>query len=183
LVKQSLNTKRKHYVNNKQLLENILVYKEKCTRLGRELDIPSNIALDIMKISDHLSYSYQFINYSYRDEMIADGIMSCVQGFGNFDPEKSTNPFAYFTMICFNAFVNRINKEQKQHYLKHKNVYNVMNGELLAEIQSSQKSTDGVSLVDSSDRVIEQYEEKVRKAKEKQNGISKQTVSSPTDSA
>ena len=171
--------RRKHYVNNKKLLEDIITYKEKCKSTGKTLVIPNSIAIDIMRICDHLSYSYKFINYSYRDELVADGIMNCVQAVENFDPEKSNNPFAYLTMVCFNAFVNRINKEARQNYVKHKNFYNAMNGDLLDEIQP-QRNKEGISLIEQTDRIIEQYEEKLRKAREKQHGSTKQTTSNST---
>ena len=63
-----------------------------------------------------------FINYTYRDEMISDGIENCVNYIGNFNPEKSTNPFAYFTQIIYFAFLRRIQREKKQLYIKHKSL-------------------------------------------------------------
>jgi DNA-directed RNA polymerase specialized sigma24 family protein len=61
-----------------------------------------------------------FINYSYREEMISDGIENCLQYIDNFDPTKSNNPFAYFTQIIYYAFLRRIAKEKKQSYIKGK---------------------------------------------------------------
>jgi hypothetical protein len=52
--------------------------------------------------------------------MISDGIENCVNYLGNFNPEKSTNPFAYFTQIIYYAFLRRIQREKKQLYIKHK---------------------------------------------------------------
>ena len=65
-----------------------------------------------MKISTRLSTKPNFINYTYRDEMISDGIENCVNYIGNFNPEKSTNPFAYFTQIIYYAFLRRIQREK-----------------------------------------------------------------------
>ncbi len=73
-----------------------------------------------MKIANHLSYRPNFINYTYRDEMIADGIENCIQYSYNFNPEKSNNPFAYFTQIIYYAFVRRIQKEKTQSHIKNK---------------------------------------------------------------
>ena len=73
-----------------------------------------------LKIANHLSYRPNFINYTYRDEMISDGIENCLQYIDNFDPEKSKNPFAYFTQIIYFAFVRRITKEKKQSKIKDK---------------------------------------------------------------
>ena len=72
----------------------------------------------ILKIANHLSYRPNFINYTYRDEMISDGIENSLQYIDNFDPEKSKNPFAYFTQIIYYAFIRRIAKEKKQQKIK-----------------------------------------------------------------
>ena len=65
-----------------------------------------------LKIANGLSYRPNFINYTYRQEMISDGIENCLQYIHNFDPEKSKNPFAYFTQIIYYAFIRRIQKEK-----------------------------------------------------------------------
>ena len=74
----------------------------------------------LLKIGTHLSYKANFINYSYREDMILDGIQNCLQYIDNFDPEKSSNPFAYFTQIIYYAFLRRIAEEKKQTYIKGK---------------------------------------------------------------
>jgi DNA-directed RNA polymerase specialized sigma24 family protein len=56
----------------------------------------------------------------FKDDMICDGIENCVQYIHNFDPEKSQNPFAYFTQIIHYAFLRRIQKEKKQLEIKNK---------------------------------------------------------------
>ena len=73
-----------------------------------------------MKIANGLSYRPNFINYTYKQEMISDGIENCLQYIHNFNPEKSKNPFAYFTQIIYYAFIRRIQKEKKQTHVKHK---------------------------------------------------------------
>ena len=52
--------------------------------------------------------------------MILDGVENCIQYIHNFDPDKSGNPFSYFTQIIFYAFLRRIKKEKKQTYVKQK---------------------------------------------------------------
>lgn len=178
LKKNANNLRHEHYVDNKKLLNELFLYKEKCNKaveLGKDKPKVSDpIAVDIYKICDHLSFYYKFINYSYKEEMVGDAILSCLQAVENFDPALTDKAFSYFTQIAFHAFVNRINKEQKQHYIKHKNIYNSMNSELLNEIQYTSTTKEGVSLVDASDRIIEQYEEKVRRIKEKQENKKKE---------
>jgi DNA-directed RNA polymerase specialized sigma24 family protein len=52
--------------------------------------------------------------------MISDGIENCLQYLHNFNPDKSNNPFAYFTQIIYYAFIRRIQKEKKQTHVKHR---------------------------------------------------------------
>src|SRR6056300_1484739 len=118
-----------HYVNNAEFLEAMKVWKDRCKE-AEELGDPqppvSNyIGECFLKIANHLSYRPNFINYTYRDEMIADGIENCLQYCGNFDPEKSKNPFAYFTQIIYYAFLRRIAKEKKQTHVRNKMIESV----------------------------------------------------------
>ena len=76
------------------------------------------------KIATHLSYRPNFINYTYREEMVGDGIENCIRYAKNFNPEKSKNPFAYFTQIIYYAFLRRIANEKKQTTIKEKIVKN-----------------------------------------------------------
>jgi hypothetical protein len=113
-----------HYVDNKKFLAAMVEFKEKCKDAKEnEKDQPpvSNyIGECFLKIATHLSYRPNFINYTYRDEMISDGIENCLQYVANFNPEKSNNPFAYFTQIIYYAFLRRIAKEKKQTHVKNK---------------------------------------------------------------
>ena len=72
------------------------------------------------KIAMHLSFRPNFINYMYKDDMVCDGIENCIQYVENFNPEKSKNPFAYFTQIVYYAFLRRIQKEKRQMDIKEK---------------------------------------------------------------
>ena len=71
----------------------------------------------ISKISHKLSYAPNFINYSYREEMVGDGIIRMMKAIiaKKYNRDKGTNPFSYFTRIAFNAFRNRIKKEKHIH--------------------------------------------------------------------
>ena len=117
-------TKQKHYINNADFLKALVDYKEECKTAEKdgkpEPKIPNYIGECFMKIAEGLSHKPNFINYTYRDEMIADGIENCLMYFNNFDPSKSNNPFAYFTQIIYYAFLRRIQKEKKQLYVKYK---------------------------------------------------------------
>ena len=116
--------KSEHYVNNKELLEALIVYREKVA-IAKEKDLPkpritNYLGSCFLKIATHLSYKPNFVNYMFRDDMISDGIENCVQYIHNFDPEKSRNPFAYFTQIIHYAFLRSIQKEKKQLDIKNK---------------------------------------------------------------
>lgn len=119
-----------HYVDNKQLYAVILQYKtqvQDAKAAGKDKpQIPDYVGACILMIAQRLSTKPNFINYSYREEMISDGIENCISYFDNFDPTKSDNPFAYFTQIIYYAFLRRIQKEKKQVYIKHKTAENSM---------------------------------------------------------
>ena len=113
-----------HYVDNEQFLESIIKYQNELKQAketdGESPPIPEYLGECFMKIANRLSFRPNFINYAFRDDMISDGIENCIQYMNNFNPEKSSNPFAYFTQIIYYAFVRRIQKEKKQLYIKYK---------------------------------------------------------------
>ena len=116
--------KSEHYVNNKELLAALIDYRAEVA-VAKAKDLPkpriSNyLGSCFLKIATHLSYKPNFVNYMFRDDMISDGIENCVQYIHNFDPNKSKNPFAYFTQIIHYAFLRRIQKEKKQLEIKTK---------------------------------------------------------------
>ena len=116
--------KGEHYVDNKVFLQAMVEWKDKCAAAekdGKEQPPVTNyIGECFLKIATHLSYRPNFINYTYKEEMISDGIENCLQYASNFNPEKSKNPFAYFTQIIYYAFLRRIQKEKKQTHVKNK---------------------------------------------------------------
>jgi DNA-directed RNA polymerase specialized sigma24 family protein len=118
-----------HYVDNKKFLEAMIEYRARCTNAEEEKeskpDVTNYIGECFLKIANHLSYRPNFINYTYRDDMISDGIENCLQYMSNFNPDKSKNPFAYFTQIIYFAFIRRIQKEKKQMQIKSKLIANI----------------------------------------------------------
>jgi len=115
---------KEHYVDNKLFLEAMTAYKKEVKKaLRSKKDKPpvtDYIGSCFLKIANHLSYRPNFINYTFRDYIISDGIENCLQYLDNFNPAKSNNPFAYFTQIIYYAFIRRIQKEKKQTTIKHK---------------------------------------------------------------
>ena len=113
-----------HYVNNKEFLSALEIYfaqVEKAKLNDQDPpQIPRYIGECFLKIANHLSYKPNFVNYMFKDDMICDGIENCVRYIHNFNPEKSQNPFAYFTQIIYYAFLRRISQEKKQLEIKNK---------------------------------------------------------------
>ena len=116
--------KKPHYVNNKEFLQAMIEWNDRCKIAKEEGNsqppITNYIGECFLKIATHLSYRPNFINYMYKEDMISDGIENCVQYIDNFDPAKSRNPFAYFTQIVYYAFLRRIAKEKRQMDIKDK---------------------------------------------------------------
>ena len=113
-----------HYVNNKEFLAALIKHREDIEIAeiqGKEKPrIPRYIGECFLKIATHLSFKPNFVNYMFKEDMISDGIENCVQYIHNFNPDKSQNPFAYFTQIIHYAFLRRIQKEKKQLEIKNK---------------------------------------------------------------
>jgi hypothetical protein len=113
-----------HYVDNKEFLKAMtewLVLVNEAKETGEERPpLTDYIAECFMAIAENLSRKGNFIKYPYRDEMIGDAIENCILYAHNFNPEKSKNPFSYFTQIIYFAFLRRIEKEKKQLYIKYK---------------------------------------------------------------
>ena len=116
--------KKQHYLDNKEFLYALVEYKKSVAK-AEQSGLPkprvnNYIGECFLKIATHLSYRPNFINYMYKDDMICDGIENCIQYVDNFDPQKSSNPFAYFTQIVYFAFLRRIAKEKRQMDIKDK---------------------------------------------------------------
>ena len=117
-------SRSEHYVNNKEFLHALIAYREN-VEIAKLQDkpkpvIPRYIGECFLKIANHLSFKPNFVNYMFKEDMISDGIENCVQYIHNFNPEKSQNPFAYFTQIIHYAFLRRIQREKRQLEIKNK---------------------------------------------------------------
>jgi DNA-directed RNA polymerase specialized sigma24 family protein len=162
---------KKNYVNNKDFLEALVEYKKRCTEAedsGEELPrVPNYIGECIYQIANRLSSKPNFSGYSYRDDMVMDGIENCLLYIRNFDETKSSNPFAYFTQIIWYAFLRRIQKEKKQMYIRFKSSHSMLS-------QGQTYESDEVHLhlntnVDYINSFIEDFEGKLSRDKEKKN--------------
>jgi len=158
-----------HYVNNADFLAALIKYKTDCEEAQKnstpEPKIPNYIGECFLKIADHLSRKPNFISYTYRDEMISDGIENCLMYFRNFDPAKSKNPFAYFTQIIYYAFLRRIMREKKQLYVKYKATQQfglLDEGEMYEDENGNMKQFE---LYDNISEFIYNFEESKKKKK------------------
>ena len=165
-----------NYINNEDFLNAMIVYKEdikKAEEKNIEIPpVPDYIGECFLLIAERLSFRPNFINYAFKDDMISDGIENCLQYVNNFNPEKSKNPFAYFTQIIYWAFVRRIQKEKKNLYIKYKEMERMSYLEDHIET-SSDDSKEYLSLIGSADsrnmisQFIEDFEEKRFKKRKK----------------
>lgn len=131
------------YVNQKEFMEALRVYYDTD-------EISTELATYVKKIAEGLSYAPNFINYTYKDEMVGDAILKMMQAleYKKFDLENRDNPFGYFTTIAFHAFINRIKKEKKQ-----RETINDYQEQVYQELMNDGSSATGahVYIADSTD--------------------------------
>lgn len=132
-----------NYINNKDFSQAVCDYVEAYQDAeGIKPIVPDYVALGFQQIAHGLSRKPNFIGYSYRDEMVMDAIENCLRAIRNYNIEAATrtgkpNAFAYFTQICYYAFLRRIAKEKKQKEIKDELINNGYASDLF-EINSNQ---------------------------------------------
>ena len=176
-----------HYVDNEQFLESMIKYqselkqaKENSTELPQ---CPEYIGECFLKIANRLAFRPNFINYAFRDEMVSDGIENCIQYMNNFNPEKSSNPFAYFTQIIYYAFVRRIQKEKKQLYIKYKTMDSQAAMSENIEISQHDKEQNYSYETMTHDQKVNMYNfiSNFEESKKKKKDIAKKKSSTPLE--
>jgi len=101
----------KHYLSNKEMLKEI----NECKEVGLVSD---KLGRMFILLSQRYATKPNFAGYSYKDEMVSNGIVSCTAAFEKFDSNKSNNPFAYFTQCIHHAFLQVLNKEKRHQRLR-----------------------------------------------------------------
>lgn len=171
-----------HYVDNKRLYTEMIKYireYNEAVEQGKETPPATRyIGECIWLIANRLSTNRNFIGYTYRDEMIGDAIENCLRYLHNFNPEKSKNPFAYFTQIMYYAFLRRIDKEKKQTYIKYKTMQNSITMNTMVEMAPDDQSHfNAVMLTMDMDKLqvmSEKYDKKqTQKKAQKKKGLEK----------
>lgn len=152
--------KRTNYVNNKQLFlvmqqyhQQVLLSKQQGTTKPA---VPDYVGRCLLLISTRLASKASFAGYTYKDDMISDGIQNCIEYIDNFDPTKSNNPFAYFTQIIKFAFIRRIDREKKQQYIKIKNLENYSLNNEISSVELKQLENN-----DANDLFVKTFENKL----------------------
>ena len=162
---------KRNYVNNPDFLEALIEYKRQCKEAedsGEDLPrVPNYVGDCIFQIANRLATKPNFSGYTYKEDMIMDGIENCLLYIGNFDPGKSSNPFAYFTQVIWFAFLRRIAKEKKQLYVKYKSSHQTiaMSGTFAGGEDLHMHLNTSADYINS---YIEDYEEKLNKNKKKE---------------
>ena len=166
-----------HYVNNAELLETLKQYRAEIAEAraaGREDPrIPEYFGECILKIATRLSHKANFINYSYRDDMILDGIENCMQCVTSFDPNIGSNPFSYFTQVIYFAFLRRIAKEKKQSYIKGKLIQEMPFESF--ELQGHDEDQDFMTSYNAFIQANQNFDDSFVKKKEKKKETPKTT--------
>jgi len=172
--------KSNNYIDNKKFYAEMIIYRrlyDESVVAGEPRPIVSRyIGECIMLIATRLATRPNFVGYSYKDEMISDGIENCLAYIHNFNPDKSTNPFAYFTQIIYYAFLRRIQKEKKQLYIKHKSFENSMIMNTLVDMAPEDKSHYSAAFINVSEKLgelVEKFEAKNPVASKAKKGIEK----------
>jgi len=169
----NVKKKKNHYVDNERFLNEIVEYKKKITEAKEQgLEKPrvsEYIGKCIYLIAENLSHKPRFMNYSFRDELVSDAIENCFLYFDNFNPDKGSNPFAYFTQIIYYAFHRRISKEEKNRYIIYKkfqeSVLDTSDAALM--IDSDDNHLISSTMYDNLNEFIKKFEGREAEKKEK----------------
>ena len=171
-------TKKKpeHYVDNVRFCEAMTEWKNQvieAEEAGEEKRPPISeyIGECFVKIAEHLSRKPNFINYPFRDEMQADGIENCLMYAHNFNPEKSKNPFSYFTQMIYYAFLRRIEKEKKQNFIKYKMMQKLDDGSFMRWFKENYFEKDAKNAYADFFEVSDSDKEKFEPKKKKKRAV------------
>lgn len=165
---------KRNYINNPDLLQALIDYKAKCKEAEdsgeQKPQVPKYIGEALYMIADRLGRKGNFSGYTFLDDMKMDGVENCLLYLHNFNPEKTQNPFAYFTQIIWFAFLRRIAKEKKQMYVRYASSL-----EILAQGGTYEGGDDNVmnftSDVEYINDFVSSYESKMKTKKNQKKKI------------
>lgn len=167
-AKKKPRSKGKYYVDNKKFYQALIDYKKVVEESKERPVIPDYVGDCIRLICLKLSVRRNFGAYSFREEMVGEAMLKCFEAINNFDPNKTNNPFGYFTQIAWNEFIRQIQKEDQQHYTLHANLENMLllSDEIYAEMKGDDSSKDDG--IRRHYEVIKKFEDKIEQKKLKQ---------------
>lgn len=117
-------SKDRYYISDKEFTANIIEYLTQCKEYeeqGKEIPcIPNKIANQFITLAHKLGTRYNFIGYSFRDEMISSAIYACCNKIRKFNVDIKASAYTFFTKVCWRAMVDVINAEEKHSYIKAK---------------------------------------------------------------
>lgn len=172
IVPMQVKVRKKNYVNNRDFF-NALVDYYKVLETNPEAPIPSYIGECLSMMANKYSTKPSFSGYSFRDEMIGDALENCFKYLNKFNPEKGENPFAYFTMTIHNAFIRRIKEEERERYVKIKNMRRTMSEDEIASFYGGGKSYDTNEI---TSEFVRKFEEKNLTSSKKNSKIASANV-------
>lgn len=173
-----------HYVNNRDFSYAVVDYVKAANKAKENGEqnpvIPDYIAICFMKICEGLSHKPNFVRYTYRDEMVMDGVENCLKAIYNYNIDTATrtgkpNAFSYFTQIAYFAFIRRIVKEKKQTDIKFKfmeqaNIEDFVSAiDLNSPIDQSFLDTlrEKISKIKDTDKAIKEFKKEEKEKKKK----------------
>lgn len=110
-AKKPRKPRKVNYLNNKDLLLEL----EK----SREQDqMTDKLAHMLQTLAARYGKKGNYVNYSYNEDMQSFAMMGLVKTWRAFNPEKSSNPFAFFTQCIKNSFIQLLNQEAKHRTIR-----------------------------------------------------------------
>jgi hypothetical protein len=142
-----------HYVNNKEFSQAVVDYVNLVKKAKTEnTEIPritEYIGRCFLRIAEGLSHKPNFVRYTYREEMVMDGVENCIKAIMNYNIEAATrtgtpNAFAYFTQINYYAFIRRIMKEKKQQDIKFRYIEHAGIEDFMSNSENTDANMNGI---------------------------------------
>lgn len=133
--------KSKDYLSNKEMLSEVI----HCKKDGQ---ISEKLGKMFVLLAERYSTKPNFSGYSYRDEMVANAILACCQNYTKFNEDKGSNPFAYFTQIIHNAFIQVLNKERRNQELRDKCLIDMDRDPSYSYLERYKNNTNNEEIID-----------------------------------
>lgn len=183
--------KEKNYISNQKMYNELVKYYDKIAEAEKEEveepPIPEYLGECFLLIAENLAKKPNFSSYTFKEDMIQDGVLTCVANITKFDPDRTNNPFSYFTQAIFYSFLQRIAKEKKQEYVKYKSIEKKYFSEEMGVTNDLDKGSfktsdnNNLEVFDNYLEFIEDYEDKFlpkksRERKRKKDGFQKRPV-------